>query len=280
MKKKFLNLIIFITLVMLSAIKTNAVQFDVAVIPTDIFSVCENYFCFPEPSEIVANDVIKTLNSYKYISSYSLSDIRSRMNDNPQLKLDTQNLLEQFSRTDKIDFPKLQTIAKEFGVKSVILISCYASNDKSDTRRDLWEIMEISNAFKTTYPFTLTTRAVLTDNVNNVVMWSGKYIKTVTNSDGLFSAENQTAAASQLEKIKLYSKNNISQTISQNIRLRFFPKEVRTFDLTKPASNSNEPANKYVPNALEKLNTPKMLREIEQGHSNSLNPEDDFIFEL
>lgn len=280
MKKKFLSFIIFITLVMLSVIKANAVQFDVVVLPADIFSVCENYFCFPEPSEIVADDVIKTLNTYKYISAYTLSDIRSRMNDDPQLKITTQSFLDQFNQNEKIDFPKLQIIAKEFGVKSIILISSYAVNDKSNTKRDLWEIMEISNAFKTTYPFTLTTRAILTDNVNNVVMWSGKYNKTVTNSDGLFSAENQTVAASQLEKIKLYSKNNISQTISQNIRLRFFPKEVRTFDISKPAVNDDGQTNKYVPNALEKLNEPKMMREIEEGHNNTLNPEDDFIFEL
>lgn len=280
MKKKFVSFIIFITLVMLSVIKANAVQFDVVVLPADIFSVCENYFCFPEPSEIVADDVIKTLNTYKYISAYTLSDIRSRMNDDAQLKITTQSFLDQFNQNEKIDFPKLQIIAKEFGVKSIILISSYAVNDKSNTKRDLWEIMEISNAFKTTYPFTLTTRAILTDNVNNVVMWSGKYNKTVTNSDGLFSAENQTVAASQLEKIKLYSKNNISQTISQNIRLRFFPKEVRTFDISKPAVNDDGQTNKYVPNALEKLNEPKMMREIEEGHNNTLNPEDDFIFEL
>ena len=39
--------------------RANAVQFEVVVLPTDIFNVCDNYFCFPEASEIAADYIIK-----------------------------------------------------------------------------------------------------------------------------------------------------------------------------------------------------------------------------
>lgn len=281
MKKNFFRIVFLIFLVMFSSIKKcEAVQFDVVVLPVDILSVCENYFCFPEPSEIVAEDVIKTLNTYNNIGAYSLSDVRAKLSEDEVLKTRTEQFLTNFKATEKIDFPELRRIAQELGVKSIVLIYCYVTNDKTSLKRDLWEVMEISSAFQTTYPFNLTTLAVLTDNVNNVVMWSGRYNKTVTNSDGLLSAQTQTMAASQLEKIKLYSRNNISQNISQNIRLRFFPQDVKTFTISNTSKNKNEEERKFVPGALEHLIKPQMIRELEEGNFNTSNPEEDFIFQL
>ena len=58
-----------------------------------------------------------------------------------------------------------------------------------------------------------------------------------------------------------YSKENISKNISQNIHLRFFPREVRTFDLVKPEFKNN---NTYTPNALERLSEPRHQRELQE----------------
>lgn len=273
MKKIFYKIIFTLYILFYSTLGTQAVEFDVMVIPTEIFKVCDNYFCFPEPSEIAANYTIQDLQKFKHINIVEPSTIRAALNNNPELKYATEEMLTTFEQTEKIDFDTLKLLSKEFRVKSIIIISCYAITDRSATRRDLWEVLEISSAFKITYPFNLTTTAVLTDTVNNVVMWSGKYNKTVSDSNGYFLALNHAQAASHLEKIKQYFKNNVSQNISQNVHLRFFPKDVRTFTVKKEENNSPH----FSPNALEQLKKPKMIQEIEEGNIHT-DSESDFIF--
>ena len=140
-------------------------------------------------------------------------------------------------------------------------------------------MLEISSAFKITYPFNLTTTAVLTDTVNGVVMWSSKYNKTVSDSNGYFLALNQAQAASHLEKIKQYYRNNVAQNIAQNVHLRFFPKDVRTFNVKKQ-NNEETTSPKFVPGALDHLIKPQMIKEIEEGSANTSDSADDLIFDF
>jgi len=252
----------------------NAVQFNVVVLPSDIFNVCDNYFCYPEASEIAAEEIIYNLNSFKNISALQLSQVRSQLNSNQELKNETELMLDKFSKIERIDFNTLKKLSQEFNVKSIILVSAYITNEETLTKRNLWEILEISSAFKIAHPFYLNTNAILTDLVNDTVMWSGRYSKPITNSQGYFMAANQTQAASQLEKIKLYYKNNAALNISQNIKLRFFPKDVRTFTVTKSDENDKQ----FVPNALEHLSKPKLQTEIDELNKNYTT--DDFIFEF
>lgn len=275
MKRALLKLLFFIFILVFAPIKAHAVQFDLLVLPTNLFSVCDNYFCFPEVSEIVAEDVIYNLKQYPNINTPALADVRAKLYSNSILKTKTENILNKFEETDRIDFQALQEIAKEFNVKSILLISCYAINDKTTLRRNLWDVLEISSAFKISYPFELKTNAVLTDMVNNIVMWSGKYTKSVSDTFGYYSAANQTQAMSQLEKIKQYSSGSISQTISQNVFMRFFPRDVRTFTVKKTEQEMDAEPKKFIPNALEHLSNPRMQKEYD-----SHQPEysDDFIF--
>ena len=278
MKKLGIKIIFTIFFALISMTKTYAIQFDVLVLPTDIFSECDNYFCFPEPSNIAANYVIQDLEAYNTINTVSLADVRARLETKPALKQVTRDMLENFEQTEKIDFQILTELSREFGVKSIIIISSYAITDRSATRRDLWEVLEISSAFKITYPFNLTTTAVLTDTVNSVVMWSNKYNKTVSDTNGYFLALNHAQAASHLEKIKQYYKNNVSKNISQNVHLRFFPKDVKTFTVKNSSSEQTEEPT-FVPNALDHLIKPQMIKELEDGNSNTTST-DDFIFEF
>lgn len=279
--KNIFKIIWGVTMLICFAQGVQAAQFEVLVLPTGIFSTCSNYFCFPDVSEIIADDVITNLNEYNSIKAKNLSDIRRELNNNDALKFETENMLNNFEKTNNVDFKTLKDISQKFNVKSVLLISSNTVTPKNNIKRNLWEVLEISNAFKTTTPYILQTTAVLTDNVNDIVMWSSKYSKTVTDSNGFYLAQNQAQAASQLEKIKLYSKNNISQNISQNIHLRFFPKDVRTFSVNKQNSNPDQPEEKkFVPNALEHLITPQMIKELDEGQANTSDPTDDFIFEF
>lgn len=275
MMRALLKLLFLIFILVFAPLKAHAVQFDLLVLPTNLFSVCDNYFCFPEVSEIVAEDVIYNLKQYPNINTQTLADVRAKLYSNSVLKTKTENILNKFEETDRIDFQSLQEIAKEFNVKSILLISCYAVNDKTTLRRNLWDVLEISSAFKISYPFELKTNAVLTDMVNNIVMWSGKYTKSVSDTFGYYSAANQTQAMSQLEKIKQYSLGSISQTISQNVFMRFFPREVRTFTVKKTEQEMETEPKKFIPNALEHLSNPRMQKEYD---SHLPEYSDDFIF--
>ncbi|MBR1425171.1 hypothetical protein IJ579_06375 [bacterium] len=260
MKVKLLQLFFTVLVLILTPIKTWSVQFDVLVLPTNLFEVCDNYFCFPEASEIVAQDVVNNLNSYKNIQANNIAYIRSVLNKNTELKNKTKSMLDNYKNFNKVDFETLKILSDTFGGKSTLLISSYSTTDKSTIKRDLWDILELSSAFKFTYPFELKINTVLTDNINGIIMWSGHYTKNVSDSNGHFSASNQAQAISQFEKIKDYSKNNVSQNISQNVHLRFFPHEVRTINIPQIKS---EQETKFMPNALEKLSQPRMLKEIE-----------------
>lgn len=281
MKKLILNIFFSVLILFSGCLKVHAVQFDLLVLPVDLFSVCDNYFCFPEVSNIIADDVIKNMAQYKNINTLSLAQMRETFYRNSDIKLRAETVLNTYKESDKINFPMLKNIADSFGAKSVLLINSYAINDQTNLRRNLWDILEIGSAFKITYPFELKTNAVLTDCVNNIVMWSGKYSKDVSDSFGYYSASNQTQAMSQLEKIMRYSNETISKNISQNVFMRFFPREVRTFNV-KPKTQEGEEAKKFVPNALEHLSDPHLLKEFESETNKDFRKfgNDDFIFQF
>lgn len=274
MLKRVFKIFFTFLFLLLTTSKSEAIQFDVVVLPTDLYNICDNYFCFPEASEIAANNVIQQLNSYKNISARNLYEVREKINQNESLKSETVAMLKNFRNTDKIDFETLSKLSKEFNVKSIVLISTYTTNTESNQKRQLWDILELTSAFKFAHPFELRTSVVLTDTVNNTVMLSNKYYKQISDNNDFFIAQNQAQAYAQLEKVRQYYRNNVAQHISQNIKLRFFPKSVRTFTLNN--KNNNEP--QFIPNALDKLSKPKLRKEIENiDYGNSV---DDFIFEF
>lgn len=277
MKNIFFKIILILLLQVGGITKTQAVQFDLLVLPTDIFSVCDNYFCFPEVSNIIAEDIIQNLEQYRNINVSSLYKVRQKLDSDYQLKQKTIKVIEAYGEKDKIDFTNLNDLARAFDVKSVLIVDTYAINDKTSLRRNLWDTLEITSAFKITYPFELKTSAVLTDCVNSVVMWSGKYSKNVSDTFGYYNASNQTQALSHLEKIKQYSYDIVSKNISQNVYMRFFPKDVRTFQLKK---QSEDAQTKFVPNALEHLSDPHIRKELDTDNNKKFRDFDleDFVF--
>ncbi len=200
--------------------------FKLLVLPVDLFYVCENYYCFPEASEVFAEDIIYSLNKSGKIISPDLYTVRKKLTGNSQLKTLTENVLYKFNTSNSIDFISLKKISQAFDTKSVLLIS--SSVVQNSDRRNIWEVMEVSSAFEALNQYLLETNVVLTDNINDVVMWSGKYKKTLGDNESRFWAVTSAQAAAQLEKIKWYSRDIISKTVSQNIILRFYPK------VTKP----------------------------------------------
>ncbi len=234
----------------------HAQSFNVLVLPADLFSVCDNYYCFEEPSEIFANDIISEFNKSGKIISPELSAVRSKFSSDLSLKKVAETALNKYKSANTVDFISLKKISATFKVNSVLLISSSVANNN----RSIWEVLEVSSAFEAVSPYNLETRAVLTDNVNDVVMWGGKYTRTLGDNDGRFWAASSAQAVSQLDKIKFYSKDIISKTIVQNVILRFYPKTV------KPIIKSNvdkKGETEFRPNPLS--STPKIIEDKDYG---------------
>ena len=109
--KKFFISIIFIFVFLFGASQARAYQFDLLVLPTDLFNVCDNYFCFPEASNIIAGDSIANFARYKGINVQGLDYVREKLNNNYSLQTKMKSVLTQFAQNEKIDFPVLKEIS-------------------------------------------------------------------------------------------------------------------------------------------------------------------------
>ena len=140
--KNIFKIIWGVTMLICFAQGVQAAQFEVLVLPTGIFSTCSNYFCFPDVSEIIADDVITNLNEYNSITAKNLSEIKKELNNDDSLKFETENMLNNFEKTNNVDFKTLKDISQKFNVKSVLLISSNTVTPKNNIKRNLWEVLE------------------------------------------------------------------------------------------------------------------------------------------
>ena len=226
------NLIKFIFILSLLILPVSATTFDVLVLPADIFKKAENYYSFEEVSEVISNDLIRLFNSSNgKIKSPDLYEVRAKLIENPQVLQTTKGALDKYKTTSKIDYDAFKQVGNLFSCKSVLLVSSSAVTNKNALRRSIWEVLEVSSVFNTSYPYRLETSIVLLDTVNDLVMWSNNYSTKLGTNENVFNARNYAQANSEYEKIKLYSQTVVAPSASQNIVLRFFPKTVRTREI-------------------------------------------------
>lgn len=222
---KFLIKILLLCILLLP-VKTFA--YDVLVLPADMLNTKENYYGFEEVSEIVTNDLIKSFNSTNgKIKSPDLYSVKSVLANNNSAKQIAQDALNKYKNANTIDYNAFKEIANMFNCQSLILVSSSVVTNKNSIKRSLWEVLEISTAFNTIYPYRLETSVVLLDTKNSIVMWSNNFSTKIGANDNIFAAKNYAQANGEYEKIKLYSKKIIAPSASQNIMLRFFPKSIK-----------------------------------------------------
>lgn len=209
------------------------VNYNVVVLPLDLFKVCANYYCYPEVSNIIADDVINYFNKTGRINSPSLYYVRSDLEKNPVIKNYTNSIFTRYKDGKKLDYTALKEISKLFNAKSVLLISNDVPIEGAYAKRNYWEMLVLSTDFAISYPYEMETNAVLIDTVNDIVMWSCKYKKKIVDVNNNFRAPNASDAYAKLEYLKMYSKDILAKSIAQNIYLRFFPKVVNPLPLVK-----------------------------------------------
>ena len=202
------------------------VNFNVVVLPTDLFKVCENYYCYPELSNIIAQDVINNFNATGRINSPSLYYMRSFLEQNPEVKKQVESVITRYNNDKSMDFAAMKIISKAFKANSLLIISNNVPVNGAYVTRNVWEMLVLSTDFDISYPYEMETNVTLTDTVNDLVMWHDVYKKKISDSNDNFKAPNASDAYAKLEFFRMYSKDILSKIISQNIYLRFFPKTV------------------------------------------------------
>lgn len=224
MKNLFKIFLIFICILFHQSVK--AMSFNVVVLPVDLMNVCGNYYCYPEVSEIISNDLIKYFNGTQKINSPVISEVRRKLSENPEFRNTLQKSLIRYRNNSDIDFAVYKKAAGLFNANSVLIISNYVPVENSFVKRNVWEILELSTALDFAYPYSMETQAVLLDTVNDLVMWSGTYTKSISDSRGNFSAPKSSQSYSIYGFLQFYSKDILSKTIGENVVLRFFPKTI------------------------------------------------------
>ncbi|MDR1327792.1 MAG: hypothetical protein LBJ74_05235 [Heliobacteriaceae bacterium] len=201
----------FLTLIfLLAALPAFCAPQSVVVVPVDIMEL--NAGVNPDVSEIFAQDITGCFNSSKKITSPGIQSLPEKLNANQALKNETYAALRRYKTSGTVDYPAFKKLANTFGTDYVLLVSGYVS------KRSFWEVFEVSRLFNICTPFELETNVVLLDTASSSMMWRESYKKKM-----VFRPDAQ----SQLDNIRLYSRELLSQDAAQNITLRFFPKTVR-----------------------------------------------------
>ena len=107
MKNFFGFLVLLISLIFVPC--ASAVTFNVVVLPADILRVCENYYCYPEVSEIVAEDLVNYFNATGKIKSPTVTEVRRTLSQNPNVKPVVK------SAADKYNLKVIYDAAHAFG---------------------------------------------------------------------------------------------------------------------------------------------------------------------
>ena len=205
------------------------------VLPAELYS--NNYYSFPEVSQIMAEDIINDFNKNDKISAISLYDVRKKLAENPSLKNSATYALDRYKNSNAVDFPTLKKLAQAFDVKSILIVS--STVVQNSNKRNIWEVLEISSVFNAISTYNMETTALLTDNINDIVMWSGKFNRKLGDNESRFWAKSSSQAVSQLEKIKTYSKDIISKSVVQNVTRRFYTKTISPKEHNKIESTNS-----------------------------------------
>ena len=231
MKKIFLTLAIFLT-----GLYANAQGNNILVLPLFMTnSQNYNFYGFETTSEIIANDIINNFNFGHHIKSSSMDAVREAFaNDNT-----LASIAQTYLNSNLIDFGKLTSLAQKLPSDKTLLITSYVE-DKSGTKLDTWDVLKFATDFDIDYPYTLTTKVLLIDNTDSIVLWQRAYSTPLTSDMQNFTANSDTKAIEQFEKIHSFSKNIISKDVEEGLILRLNPKSIDFASQTKKDENTRE----------------------------------------
>ncbi|MGN1125417.1 MAG: hypothetical protein ACI4SM_04445 [Candidatus Gastranaerophilaceae bacterium] len=217
--KKFLGLFLFIILFFTG--RCEAAQFNILVLPTNIFLEYQNFMVFPNSAEIIASDIINYYNINPKMSAPTISHIKNVLNQsqNFSLKKSTQVMFGKYNSNYTINYDTIQRLANKFRTRQVLLISCNLDTQNYVLRRTFWDFLNIPGATVVDPAYRLSTQVTLIDANNQIVLWQENYQKLISSREARIIPEGFSPASEQLEKVKKYSTKFIAPQVVQETQL-------------------------------------------------------------
>ena len=195
---------------------------DVLVLPLFIAGVQNNnYYGFETVSEIVASELIQNFNRVNKIVSDDLQAVKTSYQNDSGLIQIAQN----YRKNGLIDFDRLTGITKNVSADYILLTAGYVL-DKNGMLLDVWDVMSLTSDFGVDLDYDLTTKIILVDKLDGVVVWQKTYITPLSSKNKPFMAKNYFQAVEQYQKVSSYLKNIVAKDVEHNLMLKFYPKQI------------------------------------------------------
>lgn len=216
--KKFLILFISFFIGVVSSAKTP----DVLVLPLFMSNSKEAVsYGFDTVSEVVASDLMQKFNRSRKIASDDLQTIKMIY----QNDIEFGQIAKNYRNKGLIDFDRLVNTTHKVSADYVLLTIGYVV-DKNGVILDTWDVLKMSSDFGVVLDYELTTKIILVDKVDGVVVWQKTYVAPLGSKNKPFIAKTYSQAVEQNQKISSYLKNIVAKDVEHNLMLKFYPKQI------------------------------------------------------
>jgi len=204
-----------------------AENFKVLVIPDNVVTenIAVDSYIYNASAEFFADEIISLLNSTDYITSPTVSEIRSSLKQDPSCMISAKNLTSRFRTSYNIDFQAVKKLAQRSKAQYVLLMTSYVDAENYILRRTFWDFLNIPGASVIDPAYKISTYAVLVDTNNNSKIWADTFYKTISTCENRIITRGTSPQTEQLQKIKDYSRYLCPQ-IAQNVQMNILPENL------------------------------------------------------
>lgn len=198
-----------------------AAQYNVLVLPTDLYSNAQFYMIYPKIAEMISMEIINYYEKNAKMNSVQLSQVRNYLDkpENSRLKKDVQKMLLDYQGNYTINFNTVQKIASRFKTRHVLLVACNVDTQNYITRRVIWDVLNIPGATVLNPGYRIATNVNLIDANNQIVLWQNVYQKLISLRELRIIPQQLSQSPETLEKIKKYTIKFIAPQIVQETQL-------------------------------------------------------------
>lgn len=241
---------------------------SIIVISDRVEQANQQYFIYPQVSEMVAAEVINELNKDAVVTAPALSTVREKLRSQKLLR-SSSKLLDNYRYTYELNFSALKKIAKEFNVTNVLIVTGSLDTVSDFLKPTWWNFLNIpgENIVKTEYR--LYTYIALVDLKTETITWQNTYHRQITAPEFALANATYSPDYRQLTKLK-----KASAVIAQDATYRVENVLTPWFTADKTPPTLQEKVkfnvNKKYDACIQNINEKKSARAAKQAEQNAV----------
>lgn len=241
---------------------------SIVVISDRLEQANQQYFIYPQVSEMVAAEVINELNKDAVITAPALSTVREKLRSQNLVRT-SNKLLDTYRYTYELNFSALKKIAKEFDVTNVLIVTGSLDTVSDFLKPTWWNFLNIpgENVVKTEYR--LYTYIALVDLKTETITWQNTYHRQITAPEFALANATYSPDYRQLTKLK-----KASAVIAQDATYRVENVLTPWFTVDKTPPTLQEKVkfnvNKKYDECIQNINEKKSARAAKQAEQNAV----------